>query len=73
MQICFLNGIVGVTSLDPIMVPLVQSLGDLLLECALPMLVRVQHILAHYLKVDGIASSHFHVAPYHVHPDYTIS
>jgi hypothetical protein len=38
MQICFLSGIVGVTSLNPILIPHVQSLGDLSLERGPPML-----------------------------------
>jgi hypothetical protein len=37
MQICFLDVIVGVTSLDPILVHLVQSFGDLSLKRAIPM------------------------------------
>jgi hypothetical protein len=40
-HICFLDEIVGVTSLDPILVPLVQSLGDLLLERAFLMCIPV--------------------------------
>jgi hypothetical protein len=32
MQNCFLNGIVGITSLDPVLVPLVQILGVLSLQ-----------------------------------------
>jgi hypothetical protein len=34
MQICLLDGIVGVTSLYPILMPLVQSFGDLSLKRA---------------------------------------
>jgi hypothetical protein len=33
---CFLDGIVGITSLGPILVSLVRSLGDLSLERVLP-------------------------------------
>jgi hypothetical protein len=38
MWIFFFEGIVGATSLNPTLKPLVQSLGDLLLEPVLPML-----------------------------------
>jgi hypothetical protein len=72
MHICFLYGIVGVTSVNPISVPLVQSLGDLSLKRALLMLISVKHIFAHQLKFDGIGSLHLH-APYHVHHECTIT
>jgi hypothetical protein len=38
MPACFLDGIVRVTSMDPIPVPPFQSLGDLSLERVFPVL-----------------------------------
>jgi hypothetical protein len=49
MECCF-DEIVGVTPLDLTVVPLVQSIGDFMLELALPMLFSISCILAQLSK-----------------------
>jgi hypothetical protein len=66
--IFFFNGIVGATLLNPTLIPLVQSLGDLPSERVLSdVIFRYSAFLFRSLKLDGIASSHFCIAPYHMH------
>jgi hypothetical protein len=66
--------IVGLSSHNPTLSPLIQNLGDLSLWASLSEVVfRYGAFLLNPLKFDGIASSYFYIAPYHMHDNCTMA